>query len=188
VGRDEPGTVLVVERDRDVVGVGGRGEGVDDGDGHVDRWARVRGPPGDDDAVDAAGGEGAQVVLLADVVVSGVAEQDGHPPRGEHVLGAEQHGDREAAEGVRRDHADRVRTTRRQRATAGVPDEPELRGSVTDTGTGLLAELPGVVEGLRRGADRHPGERGDVGDPDRCASGAAGSFERHGNPLSRSRS
>src|SRR5690606_15560579 len=87
--------------------------------------------------------------------------------------------DAEPTRAVGGDQPDGVAAPRRQRAPAAVRGEAELLGGPPDALAGLRTQLPGVVERLRRGAGRDPGERGDVGDAD-----DAGAATRHPAPLS----
>ena len=105
----EPTARVVVGREREVARIVRRGVGVDDGHRDVlaERGPRVGLPPDDDDAVDPAAEQRLQVVLLADRVPAGVAEEDVDLAGAEGVLGAHQDRDHEAALEVAGEQSDR---------------------------------------------------------------------------------
>ena len=122
----------VVGGDGDVGRVVGRRVGVDDGHREVvaERGARVGLAADDDDAVDAAGEQRLEVVLLADRVAAGVAEEDVDLAGAERVLGAHQDRDDEAALEVAREEADGAGAPVDEAAGELVRGERDLLGGV----------------------------------------------------------
>jgi hypothetical protein len=108
----------VVDHDGQVVGVLGRRVRVDDRDGQLAAQGRPRvgAAAHDDQAVDAAAEQRLDVVLLADGVAAGVAEEHGHTVGAERVLGAHEDRDREPALEVVREQPDRAGAVGQQAA------------------------------------------------------------------------
>ena len=101
----------------------------------------------------------AQVVLLPDRVVPGVAHEHRHLAGAERVLGAEHDRDAEPAEAVVVIRPDRVGPPASRPAGQRVRLEAELaRRPRCTRSPGLAAQLPAPVERLGGRADRHAGQ------------------------------
>ena len=163
----------VVGRDGDVRRVVRRRVRVDDGDGDVvaEGGARVGLPPHDDDAVDAAVEQRTEVVLLADRVAAGVAEEHVHLPGAERVLGAHEDRDHEAALEVAREEADGAGAAGDEAARELVRRERQFLGGGDDALARGGRHLVAPVDGLRRGGERHPREARDIAQRGRPAAG-----------------
>jgi hypothetical protein len=171
-----PGTEQVADRDRaafgvvgdegEVPGVGRGGHRVDDGDRDVaaDRLPGVLAAAGHDDAVDPAFEQGAQVVLLPDLVVPAVAQQNRDAPGAERVLRALHDRDAEPAEAVGGNQPHREGAAGEQPAGQRVRLVAELLGCLLDALDGAERQGTASVERLGYRARRDPGQAGHVGD------------------------
>jgi len=164
----------VVRHDGDVVRVRGRRERVD----RRDRLDALQGRPrvgaaaGDDDAVHPPVHEVAQMMLLADGVPAGVAQQHRDLPGAERVLGAEQDGGAEAADAVGRHQPDGPAAARVQALRVLVGTEVELLHGGQDP-LPCLGPHPAVaVERLGGRSDTDAGQLGHIGEL--CPSGGRG--------------
>ena len=130
----QPAGADVVGGDRQVGGVVGRRVGVDDRDGDVvaERRAGVGLPADDDEPVDAAAEQRAQVVLLADGVAAGVAEEHVDLAGAERVLGAHEDRDDEPALEVAGEQADGAGAPGEQAAGERVGAERQPLGGLDD--------------------------------------------------------
>ncbi len=147
--------------------VRGAGERVDDRDRGLgeQRGTGLGAPAGHDDPVDAAAEQAAHVVLLADRVVAGVADERQGLRPAQRVLRAVQHRQAEPAVVVGHDQADGEGAPGEQAGRDRARDEAELFRGGLDAGAGLVAQLSAIVQRLGRRPDGDAGETGHVGDP-----------------------
>lgn len=139
-----------------------RGVRVDDGDGQLAAQRRARvGPAADhDETVDPAAQQRAHMVLLADRVAAGVAQEHRDLARPEGVLGAHEDRDAEPALQVTGEQTDGPRPPDEQPAGELVRPEGQPLGGLDHPLPGLGAHLAAAVQGLGRGRDGHAGPAG----------------------------
>jgi hypothetical protein len=135
-------TACLVRQHRHVGRIGGRGHRVDHRHRHVHRQRRtwIGAPSGDDQPVDPAGQQGAQVLPLADGVSPAVTQENRDLADPEGVLGTEQHGQAEPADVVGGQQADGVAAPGQQPARQRVRPETQCLGGLQHPAPGALPQ------------------------------------------------
>ncbi len=160
---------------------------VDHGDRQLPSQGRPRvGPAADhDETVDPAAQQRADMVLLADRVPPGIAQEHRDLARPEGVLGAHQYRDAEPALQVAGQQTHGARASGQQAPGHLVGPEGEALGRLDHACSGLRPHLAAAVEGLGRRGDRHARQPGDIAEGGGLGTRGAGGLCHGSSPVSR---